>query len=317
MVNLLALVGATRDLLTLMLKRSFIVAACVVICVFGAWVSARRVGPVYTTQMIVTAPAGTSSGLSGALRSMGGGALGALAGGGTGGQFDSYVALLKSSTVAASLLNDKQIMAELYGASVDPKTGKWRTGPLKRVMGGVDALFGVTRADHPTVENVQGTLSGMITISQEVLKISQVEITCRAPKPQICHDVLLAANKAAQEQLDILSREEAKRFASSSQYVLQSISNVTLREALGSMVANAQVQATLANIGSRQAVVLIPPTIPSTPTFPTPMFLIKIGILAGLILGAVVVQLTRNWSREDVLSLLPQQVRALIVGSPT
>ncbi len=291
-------------------RRWYVVAISEVVCVALVLLWGSVATPIYVTTMTVTAPPSSSSGLGGAIGALGGAAsaLGLSVGVGQGSQFDSYLALLQSDVVSEKLVENPRILNLMFGKAVDPTTGTWRDTFTRRVKSSLYGVFGLQRQPKPTADDVQFALSTMLVINADPLNRNMVTISCSSVDPPACRDILLAVDRAAQARLDEIALDSAHRMTAYLETVLSNGKSVALQQTLLTIMANSETQEALTAAGQPRAVLLNPPTVPTAPSFPKPMFLIEVALFSGLIIGGAIVWFLRNQSftwaafRLDVIS---------------
>src|SRR5262249_3186700 len=126
---------------------------------------------------------------------------------------------------------------------------------------------------RPTVDDVHNLLDQMLVVNVSPLNKTLATVKCTSSDPRLCRDVLLSVDSAAQSRLDNISVQSAQHISTYLNSVLTTTNEVSVREALISMMANAEVQAVISNGVQPRAVVLDSPEIPSRPSFPKPSLL--------------------------------------------
>jgi hypothetical protein len=292
MPTFLASLQTIRLVLKEMLRRWYLVVVCVFISVAAVIGFSNLRGPQYTTVMVVTPAESNGNSLSSTLG--GGAGLLGLVGGGQSPQFDHFVILLQSESVSEALMKDPHIVKLMFGESIDPQTGLWRKSRSRNIKDGLYGLFGIHRPPGPTVDDMYSILNGMLVVDSDPLNRSKATVTCTASDTMTCRELMLAVAKVAQERMDKISIENARRTMSYLNNLLTTADEVSLKQALTNVMATTEVQEALSSIGQQRAIVLDGPGTPSIPAYPKVIFLVEASILAGLLMGAASAWLVRN-----------------------
>ena len=280
-----------------MQRRWYLVLACVLASLGLTIAAAQVMPPKYTTTMTVTAPPTSGSSLSNAASMLAGSSslLGLNLGGGQASQFDSYLALLKSSSVASDLIRDPKVMQAMFGKALDPATGEWRRGPGRRATSFLMQAFGVQPSSRPTVDDVQYNLDTMLVVNVAPLNRSMATVSCIWRNPDTCHDVMVAADRAAQARLDAIALANAQHMTKYLEDVVSKANEITLRQSLTTVMATTEAQMVLSAAGGQsRAVVLDPPIVPFRPSFPKPAIMLALALFCGLSIGGALTWLIRE-----------------------
>ncbi len=270
------------------------------------------IGPLYSSTMIVTAvPKGGSilgdqPGLlsDSVLNGLGGGAASILL---RGSKLFVYEQLLQSPSVAEGLLKDRKLVSELFDERVDPKTGLWRSSSLHPVKVMVYSALGLSQDDissQPTAQDVVNLVSNMLTITEYAQDQDTLSISCAAPTRTLCHDLLLAVHQQAEGQLNDIKKANAEDIIKFTNAQFQTVHDVLTRQALLSQFARAQQAYTEAALKKPVlALVVSPPTIPVSPSFPRPVTVLLILVAIGVLVGAAGAWLaeSRKWTLKMLL----------------
>lgn len=274
-------------LIRVSLRHYLVVIGCVLIGVFLMAGFAVIKGPLYTSTMTVKTAddPNAAGGLSSALSRLPLG-LGIGGGGGSGSLLFAYLNLLQSNEVAAALINNDHFENVLFRDSLDPVTGLYRQdGWLAGVRRAVNDAFGIRKADRPMTEDVQRTLKEMLVVNSDELT-GLVTISCTSPRPTLCRDTLLLANKEAQASLNRMRRTQAQKTRDYLEQVLPTVPESDVRSNMVASLVSAKSQIAMSNLeNSIGASIIDPPLVPTQPSFPRPVFLILLGFALGLLLG--------------------------------
>jgi uncharacterized protein involved in exopolysaccharide biosynthesis len=197
-------------------------------------------------------------------------------------QLPSYLNLLQSDDVAAILLKQPDVVRAVFGDSIDLQTGLYRGGFMRRLKADVNAFFGQSTSDRPTVFDMQSRLDRLLVVSQDQLT-QIVTVTCTSSDRFQCPIIMKASHRAAEGILSGLIRQNAVAMRD---YVEPELNRVTaqgVRDALIQMLAQAETQIATSYLGQPVAAeVFAGPTQPDSPTFPRPGLLLVLGIFMGL-----------------------------------
>jgi len=300
----LQLLVTLHQVLLQMLRRWYVVAGCTLLCLLLVVLFARFRPHQYTTTMVVTSAESSSSGLSSAMNALnsGGGLLGLAVGGARSPQFANYLALLQSSDVSEKVMQDRHLMTKMFGDVIDPATGAWKVSFRRRLKTAIFNIFGVDRSPKPTLDDVQYVLNSMLVINPDPTNKSLATISCSSSDPQACREIMLAANKFAQQRLDDTALDSTRRMTHYLNSAVSNIDEVSVRQALTNVIANSRMQETLTSVGQDHANLLDGPNVPTMPSFPKPVLLIELAVTLGFVLGGALVWFTQNTPFDRALA---------------
>jgi hypothetical protein len=272
-----------------MVRRWHIVGASMAACVTLVILFAFSRSPQYQTAMVVAPAASNSSNMSSALGSVGGGLLGGLIGGvGQTSQFDHYVLLLQSQSISAELMKNQRIMSLLFNKATDTRTGTFKVSLKRRIKAGLYAIFGLALPGKPTMEDVRLQLNNVLVVDEDPLDKTKATVTCTMAYPDSCRELLLTLHKLAQDRLDKIALDNARHTIATGKDLLAGVSELSLHQALATLMDSAQIQMAMTDIGQNRTVILDAPFAAQMPSFPKPILLISLALFAGLLLGGLI-----------------------------
>jgi hypothetical protein len=270
-----------------MLIRWYVPVLTILISLLLAVSYTKRIGLRYTTVMSVM-PAEMSR-VGGNEINTPQSVLGIVIGGANPARMNLYLALLQSKTVARVLVDQDHIEKLLYrGALTD--SGDWIETAASRRQRALYDLFGISLPKRPTIDDVDGTLKGLMLIKPSGVV---TQISCTSSRPELCREVLLLAHQAAEATLNKLVLAQAERASEYLRNSLRSVPEIEVRTALATVLADAQRQIAMSSVGQPVgATILEQPIDPMTPSFPQPIEILTIAFLFGLVTGGAITWFT-------------------------
>jgi uncharacterized protein involved in exopolysaccharide biosynthesis len=207
-------------------------------------------------------------------------------------EWEMYLSLLNSTTLADRLVKRTDILQRLYGGSWNASRKQWNTQldfwslPLK---GKIKWIFGTRTTKAPDKFALQDYLNAHLSVAP-VPDTSQIRVSIDSPDPQVSFLLLnylhVAANDAVRESR--LTRAIGQR-----DHLLSELKDTTVadyRETLLDILGRVETSVMTASIGGQYAAMLVdgPVTLPY-PVYPRPFLFIQLSIVAGVILGLVLV----------------------------
>ncbi len=251
----------------------------------------------YTSAALITPPSeldrlNVQSGLSGSIGSAS--SLAGLAGLGGGTQsatqtrYETFVTLLTSRRVAAAMIKDHDALRILYAKSWDADRHEWKrpNGPLSRFRQWVATSLGFPGWTPPDASRLAKYMESHLKVSQS-LKTTQRTLSLTARSPELANDLLTWAMQEsdAAVRIDALARaNEQLRYLNDQ--MSTSMSTAENRAILSEIMMGTERSVFLASTGSTFAEQVIqPPETSNTPSSPSLVPSLVIGLLASIIGG--------------------------------
>lgn len=275
-----------------MVARWHITITAIVICVGGAISIARIQGPRFVSTMKVVAADTVYGGGNGSVS-----ILGINLGRAGSSRMQLYHDLLQSPTLARVMANKYHLDRKIFAGSVDPATGKWKSTFEQERKAFLFYLFGLTPSQRPTIEDLARTINGMIHLEGDSDSNTLTMSCVSASRDTTCPDLLKTLNHETQA---IMNKMILDRARSLSEYLQQQIPKATtleVRQALVSMLVDAQQQIATASMDQNNVTAVIQePLVPAEATSPDPSFILSVSFLFGIMAGAAVTWLTWTWN---------------------
>jgi uncharacterized protein involved in exopolysaccharide biosynthesis len=272
---------ALREIWSELLRQKWLIGATAVASALVALVASLLSDPVYkaTAVVMVTEPADRPGGLGNIASQLGG--LAALAGVKVpgGGDRSEAVAVLKSQELAVRFIAKHQLLPELYPRKWNAAKKTWKKKEPRLPLA-------VKKFSQSMRGIVEDKASGLVLVS------------IRANSPQraaaLANDLVAVAN----DKLRLRAIDEAAKSLQFLDAEMQKTTNVQLQRTIAEMMQTQLNTAMLANVRSDYALQTLDPALAPDRTdqvWPRPVLLAAVGLLVGLLVGALVVIGRRAW----------------------
>lgn len=276
-----------REIWAKILKHRIVFGISVVLTAAAAVVWAQSASPVYRASALVKVveQSDRTGDLSGLMSQFGG--LAALAGlrlpGGT--SRAEAVAVLQSGSLAEQFIREHQLMPLLFAGKWDDKRGAWRT----------------SAGDKPSMADAVKRFGEKVRTIQEDKLTGLVRISIRWRDPVVAADWANELVTLANERMRKRAVDEANRSLAFLQRELEKTNNIELQQAIYRLMQEQLNSATLASVRTEYALQTIDAARAPDPddyVWPRPAVLLVIGIIVGVLFGAVAALcLERPWRR--------------------
>jgi hypothetical protein len=270
-----------------------------VLCAIYIWIAT----PMYEASVSITARAkADTTSLGGAASSLGLGLLGRLAPAGTMTDYEKLTAIIMTGDGAGRLMNDNALMRRLFPDSWDSKTHTWREphGAVAHIRNAINRIFGLPGWKQPGVEPVLGLLNARLRLIANDTARSHT-LLMRDPDPQVAAETLSFLLKSAD---DVLKERERKTTLENIAFLRDKIEHETVidvRTSLSRRLSDEFVnEAILAGSAPYSYDVLKGLTVSSRPVAPRPVQWLAISVIAGTVLGCLLLVLFSRTGRPIV-----------------
>lgn len=210
-------------------------------------------------------------------------------------EWQMYLSLLTSSTLAEKLTYKSDVMQHLFAASWDKDKKAWITRPdfwSLSLTGKIRWLIGQRTVPPPDKFSLQGYLKSALNV-QNIPDSMEVMVSIDSADPQ---SALLLLTQLHQAANDIVREAQLTRAQGQREHLLAELKIVAVtdyRQALLDILGRVETHIMTASVGGQYAAVLVdgPVTIPIK-VFPQPKLFVQLAIIAGLILGLILVVFT-------------------------
>jgi uncharacterized protein involved in exopolysaccharide biosynthesis len=279
---------ALREIWIELLRQKWLIGAGALAGGLLAFALALSSDPVFKATAVVkiTEPADRPGGFGNIAGQLGG--LAALAGVKVpgGGDRSEAVAVLKSQELAAGFIAKQQLLPELYPRKWDAAAKTWK-GKEPRLP------LAIKKFSQSMRDVVEDKATGLVLVS------------IRASSPQraaqLANDLVSVAN----DKLRLRAIDEATKSLQFLDSEMQKTTNVQLQHTIAEMMQTQLNTAMLANVRSDYALQTLDPAMApdrSDQVWPRPVLLAAVGLLVGLLLGAIVVLGRRAWQVSNALT---------------
>lgn len=207
--------------------------------------------------------------------------------------WEMYISLMTSTTLAQRLVTKTPILQRLYAADWDAKKKRWITeqnfGSLS-LGGKVKWLLGYrTKKAAPDKFALQGYLAGFLSV-QPKPDTSQYIVSIDSPDPETSLLLLTDLHQAAN---DIVREARLSRAIGQRTHLLAELNTTTVadyRQTLLDILGRVETSVMTASVGGQYAGVLLdgPVTSPG-PVFPVPALFVKLAVISGVLFGLILV----------------------------
>jgi len=203
-----------------------------------------------------------------------------------------YMSLLNSSTLAGRLEKKTTVMQHLFASQWDREKGDWITHPdfdSLSLKGKIRWLLGKRTVQAPDKFALMGYLKTNLNVAT-VPDTSQVMISIDSTDPSSALFLLANVHQAAN---DIVREAELSRAVSQRKHLLDELQNISVadyRQTLMEILSRVEAHIMTASVGGQYAAMLVdgPVTLP-TKVAPQPMASLKFAVVGGIIIGLVLV----------------------------
>lgn len=267
---------------------------------FFAIIYLHMATPVYSVELKITpAPASSATGgLSKKLGSLGG--LAALAGVSVGSSsgdsatpFDLYLEELKSRELANELAKDPQIMTTIYSGQWDKESKTWQKPQsiLSPVKSALKSVLGIPQRPWraPNGVALQGYMEAVVAIIKPSAKDPPITIiSMEHPDPAFAIYFLSRMNELADMRIRRVALARATEYAAYLSAKMNSAIIAEHRKDLSEALSEQEKSIMSASSSLPYAAVIVQmPTASDRPVKPSPVLVLVLGMMSGLIIGAL------------------------------
>ena len=218
------------------------------------------------------------------------------------GDFLTFKALLQSEEVAAHLLKDHDLVAQIYGSEWNGESREFQ--PPKRSVRAVaigwikTLLTGERKADYmpPNAARLSRWLKGAFSVSEE-RDTGFLKLSSETPRPDLLVSVMTQATQITDQIIKTRFVETGESTVKFYQRKIATARSREHREALAQLIMQEEQKLMLASNGG--FFVVEPLTIPSVslqPTSPKSPLVLALSIVLGLFVGAGIVLIRKGFS---------------------
>ena len=292
-----------RELFSTLWADKYRIAIVATICFMVGVIYLHTADRVYTVSMTVKQVGAENSGPD--MRGLEG--LASLAGisGSSNNDFDSYRILLLSEEVSAKILNDKELVQEIFSHEWDAEAQAFvsqQNGIVSAIKGAVKfVLTGQSRPDYtpPNAARLADYLATFLDIEED-LQSGFLKLTMEHGRPELARKVISVVTRETDELLKekfIIESEGALEFYSAK---LKQVQSRDRKDALVSLIMNEEKTLMLASRESAFiAESIIGPKVSLGPTSPSNGIVLLLSILIGWVLGVMISVLRGPLFRND------------------